>query len=234
MGVLYHFKIQIDANEFETLETSYRGIMRMGGMALPAGNRDDLTLNQYEYMGLQLAEDKRRILYENLGRFDKANYTILKHCYSFQIRVLNLDKFTLHLEGNIVKAESNSVTDGFPSSSDGFRSRESHQHHSWVSRKRHECDSTFDHYQVSDRKRGVTCHVRGSHQKHHPRSALEPSLPVHQKARSEERGFGHDAKHSRNHARHSTNEVRDNKKRMSSGSYEDCRDGYHHKRKRFH
>ncbi|PHU09156.1 hypothetical protein BC332_21016 [Capsicum chinense] len=51
------------------------GIMRMGGMSLPSGNRDvpsgnrdDLPLNQYEYMGLQLAEDKRRMQNEKLGR----------------------------------------------------------------------------------------------------------------------------------------------------------------------
>lgn len=40
----------------------------MGGMSLPSGNRDDLPLNQYEYMGLQLAEDKRRMQNEKLGR----------------------------------------------------------------------------------------------------------------------------------------------------------------------
>lgn len=61
-------KIQNDANEFATLETSRREIMRMGGMALPAGNRDDLPLNQYEYMGGKLAEDKRIIQNEIMGR----------------------------------------------------------------------------------------------------------------------------------------------------------------------
>lgn len=132
-----------------------------------------------------------------------------------------------------VSRHSEKSNDGFPSSSDRRR-RESHQHHSRDSRKRHECDSTLDHYQVSDRKHGVDCHVRGSHQKHHPSSALELSSPVHQKARFKERGFGHDAKHSRHHARHSTDEVRGNRKRMSSGSYEDCRDGYYLKRKRVH
>ncbi|KAK4338602.1 hypothetical protein RND71_043089 [Anisodus tanguticus] len=247
------------------------GIMRMGGMALPAGNGDDLPLNQYEYMGLQLAEDKGRIQYEKMGRgqYCQAESNFKEPCpkndreasgkihkererstsRSDDSFVRKTHRKHLHVEKRRERSphsssasrdkvrrhsdRSNSVTDGFPSSSDRRR-RESHQHHSWDSRKRHECDSTLDHYQVSDRKRGVNCHVRGSHQKHHPSSALEPSSPVHQKARSKERGFGHDAKHSRHHARHSTNEVRDSKKRMSSGSYEDCRDGYHHKRKRVH
>lgn len=133
-----------------------------------------------------------------------------------------------------VTRHSDRSNDGFPSSSDRHR-REIHQHHSRDSRKRHECDFTLDHYQVSDRKRGVNCHERDSHHKHLSSSALEPTSPVHQTARSKERrGFGHDTKHCRHHARHSTDEVRDNKKRMSSGSYEDCRDGYHHKRKRVH
>lgn len=245
------------------------GIMKMGGMALPAGNRDDLPLNQYEYMSLQLADDKRRIQNEKMerGQHCQAESNFKEHYpendreatgkfhKEWEPSKSSDDSFVrkkhrkhLHVEKRREGSRhsssasrdkmprrsdrSNSLTDGFPSSSDRRR-RGSHQHHSRDSRKRHECDSTLDHYQVSDRKRGINSHVRGSHQKHHPSSALEPSLPVHQKARFKERGFGQDAKHSR-HARHSTDEVRDNKKRMSSGSYEDRRDGYHHKRRRVH
>ncbi|KAF3655179.1 putative pollen-specific leucine-rich repeat extensin-like protein 2-like [Capsicum annuum] len=242
------------------------GIMRMGGMSLPSGNRDDLPLNQYEYMGLQLAEDKRRMQNEKLGRGQNCQpETTFKEHYPKNDReatgklqkerelyssddsfVRKRHRKHLHVEKRREKSRHSSSgsrdkvsrhseksNDGFPSSSDRRR-RESHQHHSRDSRKRHECDSTLDHYQVSDRKHGVDCHVRGSHQKHHPSSALELSSPVHQKARFKERGFGHDAKHSRHHARHSTDEVRGNRKRMSSGSYEDCRDGYYLKRKRVH
>ncbi|XP_060208577.1 E3 ubiquitin ligase PARAQUAT TOLERANCE 3-like isoform X2 [Lycium barbarum] len=247
------------------------GIMGMGGMALPAGNRDDLPLKQYEYMGLQLDEDKRRIQHEKMrrGQYCQAESNFkepsLKNDREASGKVhkerepstsCSGDGFARKTHRKHLRVEkrrersphsssdyrdkvrrhsdrSNSVTDGFPSSSDRRR-RESHQHHSRDSRKDHECDSTLDHYQVSDRKRGVNCHVRGSHQKHHRSSALEPSAPVHQKARSKERGLGHDARNSRHHERHSIDEVRDNKKRMSSGSYEDCRDSYHHKRKRVH
>lgn len=108
-----------------------------------------------------------------------------------------------------VTRHSDRFNDGFLGSSDRRR-REIHQHHFRDSRKRHE---------------------RDSHHKHFPSSAH----PVHQTARSKERrGFGHEAKHSRHHARHFTDEVRDNKKWKSSSFYEDCRDGYHHKRKRDH
>ncbi|CAN4076673.1 unnamed protein product [Withania somnifera] len=246
------------------------GIMNMGGMALPAGNGDDLQLNQYEYMSLQLADDKRRIQNEKRerGQHCQAKSNFKEHYLendreatgkfhkewepsksSDDSFVQKKHKKHLHVEkrreGSCHSSSfsrdkvphrsdrSNSLTDGFPSSSDRRR-RGSHQHHSRDTRKHHECDSTLDYYQVSDRKRGISCHVRGSHKKHHQSSAIEPSSPVHQKARFKERGFGHDAKHSRHHARHSTDEVCDNKQRMSSGSYEDCRDGYHHKRRRVH
>lgn len=247
------------------------GIMRMGVMALPAGNRDDLPLNQYEYMSAKLAEDRRRIQNEKMerGQHCQAESNFKEHypkndreasgkfhkerepCTSCSDDsfVRKTHRKHLHVEKRRKRSRhsssasrdkvprhsdrSNSFTNGFPGSSDRRR-RESHQHHIRGSGKRRECDSTLDHYQVSDRKRGVNCHVRGSHQKYHPSSALGPTSPVHQKAGFKERGFGHDAKHYRHHARHSTHEVRDNKKQMSSGSYEDCRDGYHHKRKRVH
>ncbi|XP_009781066.1 E3 ubiquitin ligase PARAQUAT TOLERANCE 3-like [Nicotiana sylvestris] len=247
------------------------GIMRMGGMALPAGNRDDLPLNQYEYMGFQLAEDKCRIQNEKLGSGQHCQAeSNLKEHYPKNDReasgkfhkerepstscsgdsfVRRTRRKHLHVEKRRERSprsssasrdkvprhsdRSNSVTDGFPSSS-GKRRRESHQHHNRDSRKRHECDSTLDHYQASDRKHRVDSHVRESHQKHHPSSALEPSSPVHQKARFKERGSGHDPKYSRSHARDSSDEVHDNKRRRSSGSFEDYRDDYYHKRNRVH
>ncbi|TMW91571.1 hypothetical protein EJD97_014161 [Solanum chilense] len=219
-------------------------IMRMGGMALPAGNRDDLPLNQYEYMGGKLAEDKRIIQNEIMGsgQYYQAESNFKEH-FPKDDRVAtgkfhkkrepgtncSDDHFArrthrkqLHVEKRREKSRRSSsanrdkvtrhsdrFNDGFLGSSDRRR-REIHQHHFRDSRKRHE---------------------RDSHHKHFPSSAH----PVHQTARSKERrGFGHEAKHSRHHARHFTDEVRDNKKWKSSGFYEDCRDGYHHKRKRDH
>ncbi|XP_049377962.1 E3 ubiquitin ligase PQT3-like isoform X1 [Solanum stenotomum] len=220
-------------------------IMRMDGMALPAGNRDDLPLNQYEYMGAQLAEENRRIQNEKMGsgQYCQAESNFKEHfpkddreatgkfhkerepgtncsedrfarkTHRKQLNVEERREKSHHSSSasrDKVARHSDRSNDGFPSSSDRRR-REIHQHHFRDSRKRHE---------------------RDSHHKHIPSSALEPTTPVHQMARSKERrGFGHDAKHSRHHARRSTDEVRDNKK---SGSYEDCRDGYHHKRKRDH
>lgn len=243
-------------------------IMGMGGMALPAGNRDDLPFNYYQYTSLQLAEDKRRIQNDKIGRgrYFQAEPNFKEHCPKNDreatakfhkerepCKSCSDDSFArkmhrkhLHVEKRREKSRSSSASrdkvtrhsdrcnDDFPSSSDKHR-RGSHQHRSQDPRKRYECDSTLGHCEVSDRKRGANCHERGSQLKDHPSSVLEPSSPVHQTARSKERrGFGHDAKHSRHHARHSIDDVHDNKKWMSSSSFEDCRDGYHHKRKRDH
>lgn len=137
----------------------------------------------------------------------------------------NRDKVTHHFDR---------CNDYFPSSTDKRR-RRSHQHHSQDPTKHYECDFTLGHCEVSDRNHGVNCYERSSQLNDHPSSTIEPFPPMHQTTWSQERrGIGHNTKHSRHHTRHFTDDVCGNKKRMSSSSSEDCRDGYHHRYKRYH
>ncbi|XP_019197040.1 PREDICTED: E3 ubiquitin-protein ligase RBBP6-like isoform X1 [Ipomoea nil] len=119
-------------------------------------------------------------------------------------------------------------------------SREKHDHHHRDARKHHEkrvqggSDSSRGHHHLSREERRRSEHdVRGFHQKRP--NFCDSGSPRNHRGGGKERESGLEYRHPRNNSKHPGNELRDERRQMVDGSYEDCRADYHlHKRKRVH